>query len=73
METAEIRQFVNGPESFTPDGKFMFGEMAEVKKLCSFFLALVPKIITIPQLSEGGVHASLFHLFLFHFKFVNIL
>ncbi len=26
LETAEIRQFMNGPESFTPDGHFILGE-----------------------------------------------
>ena len=30
IENAEIRQFVNGPESFTPDGNFLFGEVPEV-------------------------------------------
>lgn len=30
IKNAEIRQFVNGPESFTPDGKFLFGEVPEV-------------------------------------------
>ncbi len=33
LEKAEIRQFVNGPESFTPDGKFLFGETPEVGTL----------------------------------------
>lgn len=33
METAEVRQFVNGPESFTPDGSWILGESAEVKKI----------------------------------------
>ena len=32
LENAEIRQFVNGPESFTPDEKFLFGEVPEVTK-----------------------------------------
>ena len=31
IANSEIRQFVNGPESFTPDGKFLFGETAEVR------------------------------------------
>ncbi|MEC9368594.1 MAG: FAD-dependent oxidoreductase, partial [Pseudomonadota bacterium] len=26
LETADVKQFVNGPESFTPDGYFMLGE-----------------------------------------------
>ena len=32
METAEVRQFVNGPESFTPDGSWILGESAEIGK-----------------------------------------
>lgn len=30
LEKAEIRQFVNGPESFTPDGQFILGEAPEL-------------------------------------------
>ncbi len=30
LETAGIRQLVNGPESFTPDGNFILGEAPEV-------------------------------------------
>ena len=30
METAGIKQFINGPESFTPDGNFILGEAPEV-------------------------------------------
>lgn len=30
LEQAEIRQMVNGPESFTPDGNFILGEAPEV-------------------------------------------
>jgi sarcosine dehydrogenase len=33
METAGIRQFINGPESFTPDGNFILGEAPEVKNV----------------------------------------
>jgi 4-methylaminobutanoate oxidase (formaldehyde-forming) len=33
METAGIRQFLNGPESFTPDGNFILGEAPEVKNI----------------------------------------
>jgi 4-methylaminobutanoate oxidase (formaldehyde-forming) len=29
LETAEIRQMINGPESFTPDGNFILGEAPE--------------------------------------------
>ncbi len=31
LETAGIRQFINGPESFTPDGNFILGEAPEVR------------------------------------------
>jgi 4-methylaminobutanoate oxidase (formaldehyde-forming) len=30
LETAEIKQLLNGPESFTPDGNFILGEAPEV-------------------------------------------
>lgn len=36
LETAGIRQFLNGPESFTPDNKFILGEAPEVQ---NFFVA----------------------------------
>lgn len=31
MESAGIKQFLNGPESFTPDGNFILGEAPEVR------------------------------------------
>ncbi|KAB2847649.1 MAG: FAD-dependent oxidoreductase, partial [Hyphomicrobiaceae bacterium] len=31
METAGIKTFINGPESFTPDGNFILGEAPEVR------------------------------------------
>ncbi|MDH3703375.1 MAG: FAD-dependent oxidoreductase, partial [Alphaproteobacteria bacterium] len=31
LETAEVRQFVNGPESFTPDANYILGESPEVR------------------------------------------
>jgi sarcosine dehydrogenase len=33
METAGIKQMINGPESFTPDGNWMIGESPEVKNI----------------------------------------
>ena len=33
METVGIKQFINGPESFTPDGNFILGEAPEVKNV----------------------------------------
>ena len=35
IEKAEIRQFLNGPESFTPDGNLLFGEVPEVNCVLS--------------------------------------
>ena len=32
LETAEIKTFMNGPESFTPDNNFILGEAPELKK-----------------------------------------
>ncbi len=39
LETAEVKQFVNGPESFTSDGYFILGEAPEVKNyfVCAGF------------------------------------
>jgi sarcosine dehydrogenase len=31
MQSAGIKQFINGPESFTPDGNFILGEAPEVR------------------------------------------
>ncbi|TKC92592.1 FAD-dependent oxidoreductase [Trinickia terrae] len=31
LETAQVRQFYNGPESFTPDNNFILGEAPELK------------------------------------------
>ena len=31
LETCEIKQFYNGPESFTPDNNFILGEAPEVR------------------------------------------
>jgi sarcosine dehydrogenase len=31
LETAGIKRFINGPESFTPDGNFILGEAPELK------------------------------------------
>jgi glycine cleavage system T protein len=33
LEHAQIRHFMNGPESFTPDNKFILGEAPEVRNL----------------------------------------
>jgi 4-methylaminobutanoate oxidase (formaldehyde-forming) len=31
MQTAGIKEFINGPESFTPDGNFILGEAPEIR------------------------------------------
>lgn len=31
LETAEVKMLLNGPESFTPDGSFMLGEVSETR------------------------------------------
>jgi len=39
LEKAGIKQFINGPEAFTPDGTFMLGEAPETKNIfvgCGF-------------------------------------
>ena len=36
LETAEVRQLLNGPESFTPDANFILGEAPELR---NFFIA----------------------------------
>ena len=36
IETAPVRRHVNGPESFTPDGRFLLGEAPEVR---NYFVA----------------------------------
>ncbi|HVJ44122.1 MAG TPA: FAD-dependent oxidoreductase [Dongiaceae bacterium] len=36
LETAEVKQLLNGPESFTPDGNFILGEAPEV---ANYFVA----------------------------------
>src|SRR5258708_20171398 len=36
LETTEVKQLLNGPESFTPDGNFILGEAPEVR---GFFVA----------------------------------
>jgi sarcosine dehydrogenase len=33
LEHAGIKQFINGPESFTPDGNFILGEAPEIRNL----------------------------------------
>lgn len=36
MENAQIRQMINGPESFTPDSRYLLGEVPEVR---NFYVA----------------------------------
>ena len=44
IEKAEIRQMVNGPESFPPDGKMLIGEVPEVWQPFVFAIVLLPSI-----------------------------
>lgn len=43
LEEAEIRQMINGPESFTPDGKAIVGEAPEVSRISAIDHAQVHK------------------------------
>ncbi|MDX1422814.1 MAG: FAD-dependent oxidoreductase [Kiloniellales bacterium] len=54
LKTAEIKQFLNGPESFTPDNNFILGEAPEVR---NFFVAAGFNSMGIA--SAGGAGAAL--------------
>ncbi len=54
LETAEIKTFMNGPESFTPDNNFIMGEAPELK---NFFVAAGFNSIGIA--SGGGAGCAL--------------
>jgi sarcosine dehydrogenase len=54
LETAEIKTFMNGPESFTPDNNFIIGEAPECK---NFFVAAGFNSIGIA--SAGGAGRAL--------------
>jgi len=54
LEKAEIKTFMNGPESFTPDNNFIMGEASEVK---NFFVAAGFNSIGIA--SAGGAGRAL--------------
>src|ERR1041384_2349136 len=54
LETAEIKTFMNGPESFTPDNNFIMGEAPELK---NFFVAAGFNSIGIA--SGGGAGSAL--------------
>jgi len=56
MERAEIRSMINGPESFTPDSRYLLGEVPEVG--CKH-----------AAMCRGYMLHKLNH---FHFKKVNI-
>ncbi|HEX7784926.1 MAG TPA: FAD-dependent oxidoreductase, partial [Methylomirabilota bacterium] len=47
LETAEVRTFLNGPESFTPDSYFIMGEAPEVRR---YYVAA--------GFSSGGIAAA---------------
>ncbi|MCV6592000.1 MAG: FAD-dependent oxidoreductase [Silicimonas sp.] len=56
LETAEVKMLLNGPESFTPDGMFMLGEVAETPGL---FLGCGMNSVGIA--SGGGAGMNLAH------------
>ena len=47
MQNAQVKQLINGPESFTPDGRYILGEAPEVSpQWCvEVFLHIVKWII----------------------------
>jgi glycine cleavage system T protein len=51
LETAPVRRHVNGPESFTPDGRYMLGEAPELR---SFFVAAGFNSIGIASAAGAG-------------------
>ena len=59
LETAEVKMLLNGPESFTPDGTFMLGEVAETRGL---FLGCGMNSVGIA--SGGGAGMNLAHCIL---------
>lgn len=54
LKTAEVRMLLNGPESFTPDGSFLLGEVPELN---GFFVACGMNSVGIA--SGGGVGRAL--------------
>ena len=56
LESAEVKMLLNGPESFTPDGSFMLGEVAETPGL---FLGCGMNSVGIA--SGGGAGMNLAH------------
>ncbi|MFD1156778.1 GcvT family protein [Roseovarius aestuarii] len=56
LETAEVKMLLNGPESFTPDGTFMLGEVAETRGL---FLGC--GMNSVGMASGGGAGMNLAH------------
>ena len=51
LETAPVRRHVNGPESFTPDGRYMLGEAPELR---NFFVAAGFNSIGIASAAGAG-------------------
>ena len=54
LETAEVKQFVNGPESFTPDGRYILGHAPEV------FIIIIVVVIS----SSSSYHNNHHHNFI---------
>src|SRR5256712_13445261 len=51
LETAPVRRHVNGPESFTPDNRYMLGEAPELR---NFFVAAGFKPVAIASPPGAG-------------------
>ena len=76
LETAGIRKFFNGPESFTPDTNYLLGETPEVKNffVCSGFnsIGIVSAggagKVTAEWMINGGVSEDLFSLDISRFE-----
>ncbi|MBI29658.1 MAG: sarcosine dehydrogenase [Pelagibacteraceae bacterium] len=70
LEKAGIRQFLNGPESFTPDNNYMLGEIPEIKNFfvcCGFNSIGIVSAggagkVTAEWIINGGIQEDLFSL-----------
>ena len=76
LEKAGIRQFLNGPESFTPDNNYMLGEVPEIKNFfvcCGFNSIGIVSAggagkVTADWIINGGIQEDLFSLDISRFE-----
>ena len=76
LETAGIRKFFNGPESFTPDTNYLLGETPEVKNFyvcCGFNSIGIVSAggagkVTAQWMIDGGVNEDVFSLDISRFE-----